>query len=134
MTQPDMQSCEVDLGAMGRYPLEPVNHAPVPQGGRLIAAKIIPRKIFLSQGYAREAGIPQTSYAFRVSVIENADGTRYAQGEIGSVDAYGNGTVKMSFSPIGDLIEDKEFRAINEAAREMWARHKEKSLFDLVAA
>lgn len=131
---PDMRPCEIELGRI-RYTCTPTNPAPLPKGGRLVAAKIFPCHIDLPVRYyelAREAGIPlpRTHYAFRISVVENAVGERSAQAEYMVVESGCADKIFASFEPLKSHIEDLPFSSVDHAAREMWNRHKEKSLFD----
>lgn len=131
-TAPDMMPCEVELGRMS-YTCEPINSAPLPKGGRLVAAKILPCKIDLPLRYwdlAKQFNIPRTHYAFRVSVVETAAGERYAQGEYMVVESGCADKIFAHFRPLKSHIEDIPLMPVNHAAQEMWNRHKDKSLFD----
>lgn len=136
-TSPDMMPVVVDLYRMGRYTCEPINPAPVPEGGRLIAAKIIPCRIDLPRQYLdldHRLDLPRTHYAFRISIVERTNGERYGQGEFMVIESGCADMVRVSFEPLGDYIEDYPFARVYRATEELWSRHKEKSLFDLVAA
>lgn len=129
---PDMMPCEVDLGKI-RYTCTPINPAPLPYGGRLVAAKILSRHIDLPGRYfelAREFGIPRTHYVFRISVIENAAGERSAQAEYMVIESGCKDKIFASFEPLKSHIEDFPFSGVNQAAQEMWNKYKHKSLFD----
>jgi len=104
-----------------------LNDVPLPDGGKLVASKVIQRSI--------RGRHP----LFRVSVVENQDGTRYAVVENGADRRGSLAGAETEFRQIdSDSLQTRALQPIDKIAEAMWREHKPtatptKSLFHLTA-
>lgn len=130
-----MTPWEMDFGFIGKFTYRAQNPILLPDGAKLIASQIIPKKLTLSKKFASRYDLPsEIIYAFRNSIIE------YANGERGSLVEYmGDNwrdsptTALANFVRLKmDILETREFSSINNAARKLFEEHRHPSadLFD----
>jgi RNA polymerase sigma factor (sigma-70 family) len=89
------------------------NDVPVPEGGKLIASQIVQRSI------------RKRHPLFRLSVIENPNGTRYVLTENGR-DKRGNlsGAETQFVQVDSDDLESRALEGINRLGSQLWQQHK----------
>lgn len=92
--------------------------ASAPAGSRVVSSEIIVKKIPIKKRDQKEYGLPEAVYAWRVSVIENEDGSRYSQVEAMTRD-YGRtpgGEIVGYFDPVDSEAISSIAPSIDKAA------------------
>lgn len=132
---PDMGSVHLDFGIMGEYDASPSNRAPVPEGGKLIAAEVFKNSLTISKKFAARYGFPEGKlFAFRNSIVENPDGTRYGQTEYMGDNRRTATGISGDFKLIPDIVmETREFDALSNRVRKLWERNKPTTQGDMFA-
>src|SRR5574343_358835 len=89
------------------------NDVPVPEGGKLVASSIVQRSV---RGHHP---------LFRLSVVENQDGTRYVLTENGR-DTHGSlAGAETAFHRLDDrTLQSKALAGINRLSDQLWEKHK----------